>query len=91
LNFIKEQAMHTWQIQQAKTHFSELVRATEQTGPQAITWHGRSVAVVLSSADYARLTGNGQSLVDFMQQSPLVDAPDIDLARDNSSAREVIF
>lgn len=83
--------MHTWQIQQAKTHFSELIRATEQTGPQAITWHGRSVAVVLSCADYERLTGTGQSLVDFMQRSPLVDAPDIDLARDASLTREVGF
>lgn len=83
--------MHTWQIQQAKTHFSELVRATEQVGPQAITWHGRSVAVVLSSADYERLTGAGQSLVDFMQHSPLAEAPDIDLARDTSLTREVGF
>lgn len=81
--------MHTWQIQQAKTHFSELVRATEQSGPQAITWHGRSVAVVLSSADYERLTGTGQSLVEFMQRSPLADAPDVDFARDASLTREV--
>ena len=81
--------MHTWQIQQAKTHFSELVRATEQSGPQAITWHGRSVAVVLSSADYERLTGTGQSLVEFMQRSPLADAPDVDFARDGSLTREV--
>lgn len=83
--------MHTWQIQQAKTHFSELVRATEQAGPQAITWHGRSVAVVLSSADYERLTGAGQSLVDFMQRSPLAEAPDIELDRDTSLTREVGF
>lgn len=83
--------MHTWQIQQAKAHFSELVRATEQTGPQAITWHGRSVAVVLSSADYERLTGTGQSLVDFMQRSPLADASDIELVRDTSLTREVGF
>lgn len=81
--------MHTWQIQQAKTHFSELVRATEQSGPQAITWHGRSVAVVLSSADYERLTGTGQSLVEFMQRSPLADALDVDFARDASLTREV--
>lgn len=71
--------MHTWQIQQAKTHFSELVRATEQTGPQAITWHGRSVAVVLSSADCERLTGTGQSLVDFMQRSPWPMPPTLTL------------
>jgi prevent-host-death family protein len=81
--------MRTWQIQEAKTHLSELVRDSERAGPQAITWHGREVAVVLSRADYARLTGTGQSLVEFMQQSPLFDTDDIDLRRDKSRARKV--
>ena len=40
--------MRAWQIQEAKAHLSELVRETEHAGPQAITWHGREVAVVLS-------------------------------------------
>ena len=69
-----EFAVRTWQVQEAKTHPSELVRDTERAGPQAITWHGREV--VLSRADYARLTGAGQSLVEFMQRSPLFDADD---------------
>lgn len=83
--------MRTWQIQEAKAHLSELVRNTESAGPQEITWHGRTVAVVLSKADYERLSGAGQSLVEFMRRSPLFDTDDIDLARDGSLTREVAF
>lgn len=81
--------MRTWQIQEAKAHLSELVRETERAGPQEITWHGRSVAVVLSTVEYRRLTGAEQSLVDFMQHSPLFGTEDIDLSRDASPTREV--
>lgn len=81
--------MRTWQIQEAKTHLSELVRETEHAGPQVITWHGREVAVVLSRAEYERLIGAGKSLVEFMQRSPLFDADDLDLRRDASTTREV--
>lgn len=81
--------MRAWQIQEAKTHLSELLRASEQSGPQAITWHGREVAVVLSRHDYERLTGSGLSLVDFMRRSPLFDAEDVELVRDASPTRDV--
>ena len=81
--------MRAWQIQEAKAHLSELVRETEHAGPQAITWHGREVAVVLSKAEYERLTGTGQSLVEFMRSSPLFGAEDIDLQRDPSLTRDV--
>ncbi len=83
--------MRVWQIQEAKAHLSELVRATENAGPQAITWHGREIAVVLSKTDYDRLSGSGQSLVEFMRRSPLFDADDIDLSRDTSATRDVVL
>ena len=38
--------MPTWQLQEAKARFSELMRGTV-TGPQTITVHGRRAAVVL--------------------------------------------
>jgi len=81
--------VRAWQIQEAKAQLSELVREAEHTGPQAITWHGREVAVVLSKDEYERLTGAGQSLVDFMRRSPLFGVDDIDLTRDASLTRDV--
>lgn len=81
--------MHTWQMQEAKSRLSEVVKDAEREGPQEITVHGRSVAVVLSRADYDRLAGTGESLVAFMRRSPLADAEDLDFSRDQSLTREV--
>lgn len=81
--------MHTWQMQEAKSRLSEVVKDAEREGPQEITVHGRSVAVVLSRADYDRLAGTGESLVAFMRRSPLAGAEDLDFPRDRSPTREV--
>lgn len=81
--------MQTWQMQEAKSRLSEVVKDAERAGPQGITVHGRPVAVVLSRADYERLTGTGESLVAFMRRSPLAGADDIDFPRDASLGREL--
>jgi prevent-host-death family protein len=84
--------MQTWQMQEAKAHGSEVVKCAQSEGPQDITLHGRSVAVVISREAFERLAGSGQSLVEFMQASPLHEFDDdIDWSRDNSLPREVVF
>ena len=83
--------MHVWQMQEAKARLSEVVKCAESEGPQNITLHGQSVAVVVSRAMFERLTGNDQSLLDFMRRSPLYGADDIALDRDISLTREVLF
>ena len=80
--------MQSWQMQTAKARFSELVKHAADHGPQDITVHGRSVAVVLSREEFDRISGN-QSLVDFMQQSPLYGHDDLNFERDTSLPREV--
>ncbi|MDH4482868.1 MAG: type II toxin-antitoxin system Phd/YefM family antitoxin [Rhodoferax sp.] len=81
--------MHAWQMQEAKARLSEVVKCAESEGPQNITLHGQSVAVVVSSAMFERLSGNERSLVEFMQRSPLYGSEDIDLERNASVTREV--
>lgn len=81
--------MRIWQMQEAKARLSEVVTGAEREGPQEITLHGRAVAVVLSRAEYDRLAGTGESLVDFMRRSPLYGQEDIDFPRDKSLTREV--
>ena len=83
--------MHVWQMQEAKARLSELVKCAESEGPQNITLHGQSVAVVVSRAMFERLTGNEHSLVDFMRRSPLHGADDIVLERNTSLTREISF
>lgn len=81
--------MRAWQMQEAKARLSEVVKCAESEGPQNITLHGQSVAVVVSRAMFERLTGNEHSLVDFMRRSPLYEADDITLERNTSLTREV--
>lgn len=79
------------QMQAAKARFSELVKHAAQEGPQDITVHGRSVAVVVSRELFDRLSGNEQSLVDFMRASPLSGHDEISFERDRSLPREITF
>ena len=83
--------MHTWQMQTAKARFSEVVKQAADDGPQEITVHGRSVAVVISRDLFDRLSGNQASLVEFMRASPLHEQDDIVFERDHSLPREVDF
>jgi len=79
--------MRTWQLQDAKAHFSELVKKAENEGPQRITVHGHSTAVVISSKDYEKLKQPKSSFVSFMRQSPLYGV-ELDLNREQTSIRE---
>lgn len=80
--------MNTWQLQEAKARFSELVKRAESEGPQDITVHGRSVAVLVSRSEFARLSQH-QSFADFMRASPLFGMEDLALDRDLSLTRDV--
>jgi prevent-host-death family protein len=83
--------MQSWQMQTAKARFSELVKHAAQEGPQDITLHGHSVAVIVSRELFDRLSGNEQSLVDFMRASPLQGRDDIEIERNRSLPREITF
>ena len=86
--------MQNWQMQAAKARFSELVKHAAQEGPQNITLHGHSVAVVVSRELFDRLSGNEQSLVNFMRASPLAGHDEIAFERDRgpgSLPRELSF
>ncbi len=80
--------MQTWQIQEAKAKMSELVKRAQE-GPQNITVHGKSVAVVISRETYERLSQTQGNLVEFMRRSPLYGLEDVNLERDKSPARGV--
>ena len=82
--------MQTWQMQEAKARMSELVKRA-QTQPQDITLHGKSVAVVVSRELFDRLSGNEQSLVDFMRASPLAGHDEVQFERSRSLPREITF
>ena len=46
---------HSWQLQEAKNRFSEVVEEALQNGPQTVTRHGRETVVILAYAEYLKL------------------------------------
>jgi len=60
----------SWQVQEAKQKFSELVRRATEDGPQVITRHGEEVAVLLAAADYRALTDAGEDFKAFLRSAP---------------------
>ncbi|GAB7141407.1 hypothetical protein RsTz2092_13990 [Deferribacterales bacterium RsTz2092] len=77
------QALGIWQIHDAKARLTELIKHTH-VSPQAITVHGKRVAVVLSADGYDELTSTQPNLYEFLQQSPLRDI-ELNLDRDKST------
>lgn len=80
--------MRTWQLQHAKSHFSEVIRNAITDGPQNITMRGEAVAVILSKEEYDRLSKPKPNIVDFMLKSPLAGSH-LRIQRDKSKNREI--
>ena len=78
--------MNTWQLQEAKTHFSDVIRQAINQGPQMVTLHGKPSVVLLSAIEYEQLTQPKKSFVEFMQDSPLKGI-ELDLDRAVSEPR----
>lgn len=77
--------MATWQLQEAKSRFSELVEQTLTNGPQTVTRRGIDAVVVISLAEFKRLKHGGL-------KSVLLNAPrgkDLDIERSSEPVREI--
>ncbi|MFI7439538.1 type II toxin-antitoxin system Phd/YefM family antitoxin [Nonomuraea indica] len=79
--------MTTWQLQEAKQRFSEVVRRAHDEGPQIVTRHGEDVAVVLDMAEYRQLKGKDPDFKDFLLSGP--DLSELDLVRSKGLPREI--
>lgn len=62
--------MHTWQLQIAKSRFSEVVERTIKEGPQLVTRRGQEAVVMVSAAEYRRLSGQTPQLMDCLLNAP---------------------
>ena len=79
--------MSIWQIQEAKTHFSEVIEEANSNGPQVITRHGSERAVILSVADYRTLTAHKPDLREYLLGGPKVDG--FEVKRDRDTGRKI--
>lgn len=78
--------MQSWQLQDAKSRFSELVSRTQAEGPQMVTRHGEEAVVVVSAPEYRRLAG-AQPLLAVLNAAPRGEP--LDLTRIAEPIREL--
>ncbi len=77
----------SWQLQEAKQRFSELVRRALEEGPQVVTRRGEEVVVVVRAEEFDRLSRGEEDFKDFLLYAPDLDA--LEIRRDRGSVREV--
>lgn len=58
-------------VKDAKNNLSNLIRLAEKGQPQIIKRHDKDVAVVVSIEDWKKAGGKKESLLEFLQNSPL--------------------
>jgi len=77
----------TWQLQDAKSKFSQLVDNAMHNKPQFVTKHGSNAVVILSFEDYKKIIKPKTDLVTFFENSPLAGV-DLDLSRNKDLPRD---
>ena len=80
----------SWQLQEAKSKFSQLVDKAMQHKPQIVTKHGNNAVVILSFDDYKNMLRPENDLVTFLRHSPLMDE-ELDISRNNELPRDIIL
>lgn len=85
----------TWQVQEAKSRFSEVLERARQHGPQTITRHGKPVARVVPIDD---VSARGEasapvemSFTEFLLNAPKFEAGLPERPRDRSVGRPPMF
>jgi prevent-host-death family protein len=61
----------SWTVAEAKAKFSELIQRAKSEGPQKITKHGRTAAVVVAAEEWKRKAERKGNLAEFLAASPL--------------------
>lgn len=59
-----------WQVHEAKSKFSELIRETASSGYQTITKNGKTVAYIVSKEEFEMYLKPQKSLLEVLDQCP---------------------
>jgi antitoxin Phd len=78
----------TWQVAEAKNKLSEVMTRALTQGPQRIRRRDQ-VVIMISEAEYQRLTGERETLTAYLLSGP--DLSGLDLTRDPSPMRDVAW
>ena len=81
--------MHSvWQLQEAKSNLSQLVKRASNGDAQTVTVHGKATAVVVSAEEYARLTRQRSKLSTALLRPDLA-GEDLDFSRSRDTGRDI--
>lgn len=81
--------MHTWQLQEAKSRFSEVVDLSLTQGPQLVTRRGQEAVVIMAAQDFRRLSGKTTNLVDCLLNAPR--GAELHVDRSTEGIRDVVL
>ena len=80
--------MHAWQLQDAKSRFSELVDCALSEGPQLVTRRGSEAVVMVAAPEYRRLAGE-DALLALLLSAPRGEP--LETARSSEAVRSLIL
>jgi len=81
--------MHSeWQLQDAKSNLSQLIKRTANGDAQTVTVHGKPTAVVVSAEEYARLTRHRGKLSTALLRPDLA-GENLDFSRSRDTGRDI--
>ena len=60
----------TWQLQEAKNRFSEVVELAMKSGAQTVTKHGKPTVMIVSVEEYERSMKPKKSLIAAIRECP---------------------
>lgn len=84
--------MHTaWQLQEAKNHFSRLIKLASEGEAQVVTVHGKPTAVIVSTRDYEKITRPPMGKLSALLLCPDIAGDDLDFTRDHDNGRELVL
>lgn len=81
---------NSWQLQDAKSKFSQLVEKAMHHEPQFVTKHGNNAVVILSFDDYKKITKPDTDLVTFLRNSPLMGEK-LDVSRSKDLPKDIVL
>ncbi len=80
--------MTSWQLQDAKSRLSEVIKSAIQEGPQEVIVRGKPSVVIISIEEYEVMRKQRPDFISLMQNSPLM-GEDLDVQRDKSLTRDI--
>lgn len=79
--------MNSWQVQDAKARFSELLDTTLRKGPQVVTRRGIAAAVLVPIEEWERMQAAARPGLKDLLMSPAGRAPAVARERGHSRRR----